>query len=154
MVETSDKTPEASGRVGRDRLTAVYERDGDGFWLVELVEEPRVHSYGRTLAKAKAHIRDAAGLWYQTDPDGLEIVDDVRLARPVCAAVDRALRARARADQANRAAAAETQAAARALVGHAGLSVRDAGELLGVSFQRVHQLLERSPASTETAISA
>ncbi len=124
-------------------LTAVYERDRDGYWLVELADEPRVHSYGRTLTKARTHILDAAALWYEVDPDRLVVVDDVRIPPSVLTAVDAARAARGRAQRSAREADTATRAAAAALVDEAGLSVRDAAELLGVSHQRVHQLLER-----------
>jgi predicted RNase H-like HicB family nuclease len=64
-------------------LTAVFERDDDGYWLVELEEEPRVHSYGRTLAKAREHILDASALWFEVAPEELNLVEDIRLPAPV-----------------------------------------------------------------------
>ena len=76
------------------KLTAIYERDRDGYWLVELADEPRVHSFGRTLTKARAHIVDAAALWYEVEPDRLVVVDDVRIPPSVLAAVDAARAAR------------------------------------------------------------
>lgn len=130
-------------------LTAVYERDRDGYWLVELAEEPRVHSYGRTLTKARAHILDAAALFYEADPERLVVVDDVRIPSGVLAAVEAARAARGQAQRSARDADTATRAAAAALVNTAGLSVRDAAELLGVSHQRVHQILERPERSSD-----
>jgi predicted RNase H-like HicB family nuclease len=47
-------------------LTARYQTDpqDDRFWLVELIEEPRVHTYGLTLAEATLNLRDAICLWF------------------------------------------------------------------------------------------
>lgn len=123
------------------RLTAVFQRDDEGFWLVELVEEPRVHTYGRTLPKAREHIADAAALWFELEPDDVDIVEDIRLPGAVRARLDRARRERAKAQAAQETAAGATRDAARALVNEGHLSVRDAAQVLGLSHQRVQQLL-------------
>jgi predicted RNase H-like HicB family nuclease len=121
--------------------TAVFERDKEGFWLVELVEEPRVHTYGRTLAKARDHIRDATALWFEVAPDAFVLIEDIRLPKPVKVTVDRARKERAKAQAVQEAAAGATRKAARALVEEGQLSVRDAADVLGLSHQRVQQLL-------------
>ena len=121
--------------------TAAFERDEEGFWLVELIEEPRVHTYGRTLAKARDHIRDATALWFEVAPDAFTIIEDIRLPKPVKTTVDRAREERARAQAVQEAAAIATREAARALVEEGRLSVRDAADILGLSHQRVQQLL-------------
>ena len=121
--------------------TAVFERDGEGFWLVELTEEPRVHTYGRTLAKARDRIRDATALWFEVAPDAFTLIEDIRLPKPVKATVDRARKERAKAQAVQEAAAGATRNAARALVEEGRLSVRDAADVLGLSHQRVQQLL-------------
>jgi len=66
-----------------------------------------------------------------------EFVDDVRLPREALAAVRRSRRSRARAVEVREEAAAATTVAVARLVDDAGLGVRDAAYLLGVSFQRV-----------------
>ena len=122
-------------------FTAVFDRDDDGYWLVELEEEPRVHTYGRTLAKAREHIVDATALWFEVAPEDLNVVEDVRLPAPVKAALELARKEREHAQAAQEAAAGATRDAARALVKDGRLSVRDAADVLGVSHQRVQQLL-------------
>ena len=124
-----------------NNYTAVFERDEEGFWLVELIEEPRVHTYGRTLAKAREHIRDATALWFEVAPDAFILTEDIRLPKPVKATVDRARKERAKAQAVQEVAAGATRAAARALVEEGRLSVRDAADILGLSHQRVQQLL-------------
>jgi predicted RNase H-like HicB family nuclease len=121
--------------------TATYTRDREGVWLVELVEEPRVHTFGRTLVKARGHIRDATALWFDVDADSFELVDDVQLPRKTKLSLERARDERTRAAAAQERAVASTRAAARALVDGARLSLRDAADLLGLSHQRVQQLL-------------
>jgi predicted RNase H-like HicB family nuclease len=122
-------------------LTAVFQRDEDGYWLVELAEEPRVHTYGRTLGKAREHIVDAAALWFDLAPAELDITEDIRLPGPVRASLELARQARQHAQEAQDAASGATREAALALVRDGNLSVRDAADMLGLSHQRVQQLL-------------
>jgi len=122
-------------------VTAVFQRDDEGYWLVELVEEPRVHTYGRTLAKAREHILDATVLWFEVAAEEVRIVEDIRLPGPVKASLELARKEREKAQAAQDAAAGATREAARALVKDGHLSVRDAAEVLGLSHQRVQQLL-------------
>lgn len=65
-----------------ETYTAVYERDGEA-WVAEIAEEPRVRTWGPTLAKAREDIRAALALWLTTDPGELHIVDDFRLPAQV-----------------------------------------------------------------------
>ncbi len=123
------------------KLTAVFERDDNGYWLVELEEEPRVHSYGRTLAKAREHVLDASTLWFEVAPEELNLVEDIRLPAPVKASLELARQEREHAQAAQEAAAGATRDAAHALVKDGHLSVRDAADVLGLSHQRVQQLL-------------
>ena len=122
-------------------LTAVFERDDEGYWLVELEEEPRVHTYGRTLAKAREHIVDATALWFEVAPEELNLAEDLRLPAPVKASLELARKQREHAHAAQETAAGATREAARALVKDGHLSVRDAADVLGLSHQRVQQLL-------------
>jgi predicted RNase H-like HicB family nuclease len=68
-----------------ETYTAVYERDGDA-WVVEIVEEPRVHSRGSSLAEARGSIRDALARCLKISSEELRIVDDFRLPAQIRAA--------------------------------------------------------------------
>lgn len=126
------------------KATAVIERDEDGIWIAELVEEPRCHTFGRTLAKAKQHIVEATSLWFEVDEDDVSLECRVVVGDDYADhAVGQALEARRDEHAAHERSVAATRDAVEVLVDKAGLSLRDAGELLDISFQRVHQLLGR-----------
>lgn len=125
----------------RRTYTAVFARGRDGAWEVELAEEPRVHTFGRTLAKARAYIREATAVWFDVDEDAFDLVEDIRLPKAVKVRVARARRERGRAQEAQDAALTTTREAAEALVRTGHLSTRDAAEVLGLSHQRIQQLL-------------
>ena len=118
---------------------AVYERDSESdAWLVQIKSIPGCHTYGRTLRQAEARIRDALALWLDRDPDGLEITAEwpAELEK-VSTSVSRARRDAAASAQAANSATAK--AAMR--LDRMGLSRRDTAEVLGISHQRVQQLL-------------
>jgi predicted RNase H-like HicB family nuclease len=118
---------------------AVFERDETGTWLARVPSIPGCHTYGRTLEQARTRLREALGLWI-TQPDAVRIEEDIVLPSELKAAVRRSRRTRERAEREQEHAQKETRAAATALVGD-GVSLRDAGELLGLSHQRVQQLV-------------
>ena len=125
------------------KVTAVYryerQPDGGAAWIVELVEEPRCHTFGRTLRAAQRNIREAAAAWYEVEPSQVAVDDDVRLPAPASRALGRSRALRDRERTAHDQARAATAAAVAALR-DVGLSERDTGTLLGLSHQRVHQL--------------
>jgi predicted RNase H-like HicB family nuclease len=129
-------------------VTAVYERDVQGRWLVHIAEEPRCHTWARSYASARREIIDAAELWLDElgveSLDNLDIRDEVRIAG---AAQAREL-AQTREELTRRLAKvrAMVDEAARGLVAE-GVSVRDVADLLGISPGRVSQLVRRSPRS-------
>ena len=125
-----------------NRYRVVLERDETGAWIATVPSVPGCHSYGRSLVEARRRVRDALTLWVE-DADTAELADDVRLPSETVAAVRCSLSAREKLIHARDVAGSATTDAARRLV-DAGLGVRDAAYLLGLSHQRVQQLL-RSP---------
>jgi predicted RNase H-like HicB family nuclease len=124
--------------------TVVYENDDTGDWLVTVPDIPAAHTFGRTLPHAAEMARDVIALVLNVEPASFAIIDTFRLGRPTDELVQSARAARATADNA----AGEAQrATAAALARLGGLSVRDAAYILGVSFQRVHQL--RGPTAPQ-----
>lgn len=122
------------------RVTAIYNRDTDGTWLVHLAEEERCHTFGRTFTKARTMIRDAAALWYDTDPVDLEVDD--QLAGDHQAALDRLRQLRDETEARQAELRAATADVVRDLQG-LDLTERDIAALVGLSHQRVHQIAAR-----------
>lgn len=123
-------------------LTVTYDFDEDGAWNASIPEYPGCHTFGRSIAQARTRIREA--LWALTDDKKLaysvKLVDDVRLPAGLGDAVAEARAAREALQSAQEKAARTTTKALRALVKRMRLSNRDAGELLGMSYQRAQQL--------------
>lgn len=115
------------------------ERDETGWWAVEVPEVQGCRTQARTLREARRRIRDALALFVD-DAETADLVDDIRLPTEARRAIDRMTAARRRAEEKAKYAADSASAAARVLTERMGISVRDAAEVLGVSFQRVHQL--------------
>ncbi|MCY4601034.1 MAG: type II toxin-antitoxin system HicB family antitoxin [Acidobacteria bacterium] len=124
------------------KYRAVYDRDADGRWNVEIPEVAGCYTYGRTIAQARARIREALGLYVENAED-VTIVDDIRLPAPAMRRLERLARARADAERVQLTLSEEQRAAARQLR-EVGLSFRDSGELLGCTRQRVEQLTRES----------
>jgi predicted RNase H-like HicB family nuclease len=124
--------------------TARLEREKDGRWTVELEEEPRVHTWGKTVEQALTRMSEAAALWFQIDEDQISLVPHPVLPKTTERTVEQARHAREQAKGADRLALEHTRKAAAALTSR-GISMRDAAAILGISHQRVHQLLTPEP---------
>lgn len=121
---------------------AVYQRDPvDDAWNVRIDGLEGCQTYGRSLRQAQARIREALGLWLDRDPSALRIED--QMPAKLAAVAKRANQARLDAERAGAKAQEQVAAAAKALT-DLGLSRRDAAELLGLSHQRVQQLVDAS----------
>jgi hypothetical protein len=112
-------------------------------WMADIEGLP-VHTWGRTLAKVKGYAHEALALHLDVgveDVRGRLVFRTPQLTRAVLDAIDQVEVTRSAADTAAAKAAEARAVAARALVRDARLSMRDAAEVLGVSHQRVQQLL-------------
>ena len=124
----------------RRKYRVVFERDESGAWIARVPSVPGCHTYGRTIDQARRRIREALGLWVE-GAEKAELVEDVRLPARAEDALRRSTRARAEAERRRQQAHAATTRTAKVLVEDLQLSLRDAGELLGLSYQRVLQLV-------------
>lgn len=114
------------------------------WWAVELHDLPPHHfgaTQGRDLADAEFMAQDAVALMLDVPKSEVVIDLHVNEADEVIAEVERA---RIRRKEAAQEEQATLVRAARQLV-RQGMTQRDAARLLGLSFQRVHQLL-KTPA--------
>lgn len=127
---------------GSKTYTAIYDYDAhDRAWNVRIKGVTGCQTYGRSLRQAQGRIREALALWLDVAPAELSIRD--QFPAPLASVADDVVRARNAAERAGAKAQEQTLEAVRALT-DLGLSRRDAAEILGLSHQRVHQLLEAS----------
>lgn len=111
-------------------------RDGR-LWFVE------VDGIGATQARNLADVEEMAvdlvAVVLEVDAADVTVDIAVELPREVKAELAKAEALRERAAQANSEAARHSRIAVRKLTG-SGMTVRDAGRALGISYQRAHQL--------------
>lgn len=124
------------------KYMVVLSRDESGAWIAEVPSVPGCHTYGRSIHEAMARTREALALWVE-DADDAELVPDIRIALDLKAAARSGVRARTKAEAAQNAAKEAIAEAAMRLTS-AGLSRRDVATLLGVSHQRIQQVLDGS----------
>jgi predicted RNase H-like HicB family nuclease len=121
---------------------ATFEKDENGYWsvVVEVSKKQAAISDGQTLPKARKRIREALALLLDVPATAFHIDEVIELPSKA----KRALAGFAEAKKAAEESADKLEAArkqvASALVA-AGLSRRDAGEILGVTGMRVQQML-------------
>ena len=123
----------------KSAYTALFEQDESGAWIVSVPGIRGCHSYGRSLNEARRRIREALGLFVR-NARSVELSEEIRLPAEIRRAVEQGTSARERAERANTEAQRAVTTAARRMV-DAGYSLRDVASLLGLSHQRVAQLL-------------
>lgn len=131
------------------KYRVILERDESGAWLARVPNIPGCHTHGRTLDQARRRIREALGLWVE-DAETAELVEDVQLPPRVRTALNRTRTSRRQASREQDRAQESMRKTAHTLVDELGLGLRDAGELLEVSHQRVQQLVRPMSRSNPT----
>lgn len=125
-----------------NEYTAVYRRDiEDGVWLVEVPEIEGCHTYGRTLSSARAYIREAISAATGEPEDSFEIVDEIELEGALGDQLEEVLALRAELEETQRKVVELTNSLAWQLR-KMELSTRDTADLLGLSHQRIAQVLK------------
>lgn len=128
------------------KCTVTYTRDNDGWWVATVNEIPGCHTQGRTIEQAKLRIREALSLWVK-DISKVSLVDDIQLPKKIINLLDKVENQREQASCLQQDLHSNCRSTAVALTQELGLSYRDAGELLGLSRQRVQQMVKEE-AST------
>lgn len=132
------------------KVTANARRSGD-WWAIEVPEVAGVHTQVRRLDQAPAMVRDAVSLMTDVPEDSIEVEVVPEVDEEVSNAIAQAAFMREEAEVMAREATDVIVGVARALT-DAGLSLRDAGAVLGISHQRVAQLLNPAPVKVRSTL--
>ena len=116
-----------------------FMRDEDGWWVATVRGVKGCHTQGRTINEAERRIREALGLFVE-DADEAALVRNVKLPDNVKKVVGLHRKYGKQFVDVKEKFKDATVQAVKVLTGEFGLSVRDAGELLGLSHQRVQQI--------------
>lgn len=137
MSSPSEKLVSVHGKGSKRPYRVTIERDEDGWWVATARGAEGVYTQGRTISAARERIVEAMEAAGYSDFTFVEIVAiPVRLRSKV----KRAKLARVAAEKAQKAAGEVLREAVRSLTATEGMSLRDAADVLGISFQRVQQL--------------
>lgn len=127
----------AAGTVCRRTYTVVAER-ADGWWAIRVPDVRGAHSQARRLEQLPEMARDAIAAVLDVDANSFELRLEPQLG--LAAATWESLAEARRAAEEAQARLRQVAADAAAELLSSGLSMRDAGELLGISHQRVAQI--------------
>jgi predicted RNase H-like HicB family nuclease len=120
--------------------TVRYQQDKAGYWVATVEGIQGCHTQGRSVGAARTRVLEAMDVC-GVDPRRVEIDEVFDLKRkPALALARKAMAARERAEKAQDEAQELLRAAVRELL-QADLSHRDAAAVLGISHQRVAQLV-------------
>lgn len=127
--------------------TARARRTG-AWWAIDVPDLPGVYSQVRRLDRVESMARDAIALFLDVDPATLEIRVETNLPSELRRDVDAVGRLRAEADRLQVESSGAMRHVTHELLGR-GLSVRDAAAILGISHQRVSQLVREESEGRE-----
>lgn len=128
--------------MARKAYTARFERDEDNYWSVTVqVAAKRVAiSDGQTLPTARRRIRQAVALLLDVDESAFDLVEEFALPSDALQALTNYKSIREESLKVQRALESARLKAAKALT-ERGVSLRDAGDMLDLTGQRVQQVL-------------
>jgi predicted RNase H-like HicB family nuclease len=131
--------------MNRRTFRVVYEPDAGG-WHVFIPTVPGCRTWGRSLGAARKNIREALAACVDVVKDADRVAalavfeDEIRLPAHAREAITRARRAGARCAAIERLARDRTAKAAKILTAD-GFSLRDSGDILGVSQEQVRKIV-------------
>jgi predicted RNase H-like HicB family nuclease len=125
--------------MARRAYTAEFHRE-DGWWIVRIVGVRGVHSNGRTIEEASRRMREALSLVIGSAAFDVKFVEKIQLPQSASRQLKRHRIQKRRAELQTKQAVSATRNAVVALT-KVGLSVRDAGSLLGLTGARIAQII-------------
>jgi predicted RNase H-like HicB family nuclease len=126
--------------MAKKSYTVTYKRDEDGWWVAHIKGVKGCHTQGKNIAQARKRIRECLGLFIGDACETVELVDDIQLPKHIkqfLELVGSAASSRERAERKHR----DLMRKFAKSLAVDKYSLQDVGELLNVSRQRVHQLL-------------
>ena len=126
--------------MAKKSYTVTYQRDTDGWWVASIRGIKGCHTQGKNIAQARTRIRECLGLFIGDKCETAILVDDILVpekTKRLLKLVESMGKNREKAEKEHRDALRKVAAG----LTKEGYSLQDAGELLSVSRQRVHQLL-------------
>jgi hypothetical protein len=146
-TRNDSRSPNSSGKSVRKTYEVVAVLDGR-WWAIEvtggLPKDRVVFTQARRINTIEAMARDAIAVLLQVEPNSFDVAIQYRLPSALQEHLDLYTRAE-ELDIAVRAESADARSRAAGGLVAAGLTLRETGNLLGVSFQRVKQLVDRAP---------
>lgn len=116
-----------------------FDRDEDGWWVATAVDLRGCRTQGRSIAQARERLREAMALC--DVPSTARLDEEIHVGGKLDVELEALRETREEAERLAQESAERTRRMAARLA-KAGLSRRDVGELLGLSFQRAQQLLK------------
>jgi predicted RNase H-like HicB family nuclease len=113
-----------------------------GFWIIRVPDLEQVVTQARRFSDVRQNARDAIAVWLDQPIEAVDVKVTTVVPPKVQAAMDEARRLRLEANEHLERAGKAMGDAAHRLTKDLGLTLREAADILGVSFQRVAQLLE------------
>ncbi len=124
--------------MARERYTVVYERGEQSGWVASVREVSSCHTHGRSLAQARSRIREALSLFVGNRRAGQAVLeDDIRLPGTTRTELEKI----SKLESVKQEIEERRREFARHLIEEQAFSYRDVAELIGLSHQRVAQLL-------------
>jgi predicted RNase H-like HicB family nuclease len=127
--------------VSRPSYTVTARRDGR-WWFVRVPQVPGAMTQARRLDQVEGMAREVVSLLLEVEPDAFDLDVQVAIPEELRTELAHARDLQRQAERAQAEAATLVREVARKLRDQ-GLTMADVGAVLGVSFQRASQLLER-----------
>ncbi|MDQ3265765.1 MAG: hypothetical protein M3Y59_19275 [Myxococcota bacterium] len=131
--------------------TVTYERDEAGWWVATVKGVPGCHTQGRSIEQARTRVQEALELAIP-DSRNAKLKEQMKLPGKATQVLAEREAVQRRLAEHEARAQALTLRAVRTLVRDLDLSVRDAGDLLGLSHQRVQQLAKVQRMKSTTSL--